>query len=336
MAGPGVYLVARALALTEAGRLAEAEATARPATTAPSNRRCSKGRGGSPSCSAAPACSRAAWKPPPGGCGRRPSSGASSRTPAALGFGGLVHGAGAARRPRRGRGRARGPRRRAADADSHDGRRHRARPRRYTWLRGEHGRALEMLRAADAGVEGGQFALAAACPRPGPAGGAGRGSRAPRADRRARRRPAHAGAARGRDRAQQERRARARRSVGGVRGHRRLALRRRGRHAGVDAVRPRGTPAAGVGGGAARPRSHRTLRRRAAAPPSKRPRSPSRCHQARAGGGDARGAGADQSRDRRDHRGVDAHGREPPPACLREARRERSRSSSPRRSGNDA
>ena len=56
-----------------------------------------------------------------------------------------------------------------------------------------------------------------------------------------------------------------------------------------------------------------------------------RAHQARTGGRDTRGARADQPGDRRDDRGVDAHGREPPPARLREARRP-----GPRRARRDA
>src|SRR5262249_49725456 len=50
-----------------------------------------------------------------------------------------------------------------------------------------------------------------------------------------------------------------------------------------------------------------------------------RAHQARARSRDAGRTRDGQPRDRRDDRGVDAHGGEPPAACLREARRQRPR-----------
>ena len=55
----GVYLVARALALVESGRFAEAQPTRGWATTAPPTTSCSTVRRGSPSSSGASACTRA-------------------------------------------------------------------------------------------------------------------------------------------------------------------------------------------------------------------------------------------------------------------------------------
>jgi ATP/maltotriose-dependent transcriptional regulator MalT len=163
MAGPGVYLVARALALAEAGRLEEAEATARAGYDGAVESQVLEGQGwftvmlgrigllqGRPGTAARWLREAAVlW-------------GELVHPSARWGFGGLAHalaltsdldGAEAALSDLD----AEPPTPiRMMDVDIERGRAW------FTWFRGEHARALEMLRAAgDLGVAGGQFALAA-------------------------------------------------------------------------------------------------------------------------------------------------------------------------------
>ncbi len=163
MAGPGVYLVARALALAEAGRLGEAEATAQAGYEGAVESQVLEGQGwftvmlGRTCLLQGRVVTAARWL--------REAAvlwGELAHTSARWGFGGLAHalalsgdldGAEAALEDLD----AEPPTPvRMMDVDIERGRAW------YTWLRGEHGRALGMLRAAaDAGVEGGQHALAA-------------------------------------------------------------------------------------------------------------------------------------------------------------------------------
>ena len=163
MAGPGVYLVARALALTEAGRLEEAEATARAGYDGAVESQVLEGQGwftvvlGRTCLLQGRVVTAARWL--------REAAvlwGELAHPSARWGFGGLAHalalsgdldGAEAALDDLD----AEPPTPiRTMDVDIERGRAW------YTWLRGEHGRDLDILRAAaDAGVDGGQFALAA-------------------------------------------------------------------------------------------------------------------------------------------------------------------------------
>ncbi|HEY3095955.1 MAG TPA: LuxR C-terminal-related transcriptional regulator [Acidimicrobiia bacterium] len=163
MAGPGVYLVARALALAEAGRLDEAEATARAGYDGAVASEVLEGQGwftvmlgricllqGRP-VTAARWLREAAvlW-------------GELAHPSARWGFGGLAHALALT-------GDVDGAEAALADLDAEpptpirmmdvDIERGRA---WCTWSRGEHARALAILRAAgESGIEGGQFALAA-------------------------------------------------------------------------------------------------------------------------------------------------------------------------------
>jgi DNA-binding NarL/FixJ family response regulator len=163
MAGPGVYLVARALALAEAGRLDEAAATAQAGYDGAVASQVLEGQGwftvmlgricllqGRP-VTAARWLREAAvlW-------------GELAHPSARWGFGGLAHALSLT-------GDLDGAEAALADLDAEpptpilmmdvDIERGRA---WFTWFRGEHVRALAMLRAAaESGLEGGQFALAA-------------------------------------------------------------------------------------------------------------------------------------------------------------------------------
>jgi len=163
MAGPGVYLVARALALAEAGRLEEAEATAQAGYDGAVESQVLEGQGwftvmlGRTCLLQGRVVTATRWL--------REAAvlwGELSHASARWGFGGLAHALALS-------GNLDDAEAALEDLDAEpptpirmmdvDIERGRA---WYTWLRGEHGRALEMLRtAADAGVEGGQFALAA-------------------------------------------------------------------------------------------------------------------------------------------------------------------------------
>jgi DNA-binding CsgD family transcriptional regulator len=163
MAGPGVYLVARALALTEAGRLDEAAATAQAGYDGAVASQVLEGQGwftvmlgricllqGRP-VTAARWLREAAvlW-------------GELAHPSARWGFGGLAHALSLT-------GDVAGAEAALADLDAEpptpirmmevDIERGRA---WFTWSSGEHARALAMLRAAaESGIDGGQFALAA-------------------------------------------------------------------------------------------------------------------------------------------------------------------------------
>jgi DNA-binding CsgD family transcriptional regulator len=163
MAGPGVYLVARALALTEAGRLEEAEATARAGYDGAVESQVLEGQGwftvmlGRTCLLQGRVVTAARWL--------REAAvlwGELAHPSARWGFGGLAHALALS-------GDLEGAEAALEDLDAEpptpirmmdvDIERGRA---WYTWLRGEHGRALDMLRAAaDAGVEYGQFAVVA-------------------------------------------------------------------------------------------------------------------------------------------------------------------------------
>jgi DNA-binding CsgD family transcriptional regulator len=163
MAGPGVYLVARALALTEAGRLEEAEATAQAGYDGAVESQVLEGQGwftvmlGRTCLLQGRVETAARWL--------REAAvlwGELAHPSARWAFGGLAHalalggdldGAEAALEDLD----AEPPTPiRMMDVDIERGRAW------YTWLRGEHGRALGMLHgAADAGVANGQYALAA-------------------------------------------------------------------------------------------------------------------------------------------------------------------------------
>ncbi|HMG28299.1 MAG TPA: LuxR C-terminal-related transcriptional regulator [Acidimicrobiia bacterium] len=163
MAGPGVYLVARALALTEAGRLEEAEATAEAGYHGAVESQVLEGQGwftvmlGRTCLLQGRVETAVRWL--------REAAvlwGELAHPSARWGFGGLAHALAL-------RGDLEGAEAALEDLDAEpptpirmmdvDIERGRA---WYTWLRGEHGRALGMLRAAaDAGVDNGQYALAA-------------------------------------------------------------------------------------------------------------------------------------------------------------------------------
>ena len=163
MAGPGVYLVARALALTEAGRLEEAEATAQAGYDGAVESQVLEGQGwftvmlGRTCLLQGRVETAARWL--------REAAvlwGELAHPSARWAFGGLAHalalggdldGAEAALEDLD----AEPPTPiRMMDVDIERGRAW------YTWLRGEHGRALDMLHAAaEAGVQHGQYALAA-------------------------------------------------------------------------------------------------------------------------------------------------------------------------------
>jgi DNA-binding NarL/FixJ family response regulator len=163
MAGPGVYLVARALALTEAGRLEEAEATAEAGYDGAVESQVLEGQGwftvmlGRTCLLQGRVETAARWL--------REAAvlwGELAHPSARWGFGGLAHALAL-------RGDLDGAEAALEDLDAEpptpirmmdvDIERGRA---WYTWLRGEHGRALAMLHAAaDAGVDDGQHALAA-------------------------------------------------------------------------------------------------------------------------------------------------------------------------------
>ncbi|HYV60635.1 MAG TPA: LuxR C-terminal-related transcriptional regulator [Acidimicrobiia bacterium] len=163
MAGPGVYLVARALALTEAGRLEEAEATAEAGYHGAVESQVLEGQGwftvmlGRTCLLQGRVETAARWL--------REAAvlwGELAHPSARWAFGGLAHAL------------ALGGDLDAAEAALEDLDAEPPTPIRmmdvdiergrawYTWLRGEHGRALGMLHAAaDAGVTNGQYALAA-------------------------------------------------------------------------------------------------------------------------------------------------------------------------------
>ncbi len=163
MAGPGVYLVARALALAEAGRLEEAERTAQAGYDGAVESQVLEGQGwftvmlGRICLMQGRVDTAARWL--------REAAvlwGELVHASAGWGFGGLAHALTLA-------GDLDGAEAAIDDLDAEpptpirlmdvDIERGRA---WYTWFRGEHGRALGILRAAaDFGVEGGQFALAA-------------------------------------------------------------------------------------------------------------------------------------------------------------------------------
>jgi ATP/maltotriose-dependent transcriptional regulator MalT len=163
MAGPGVYLVARALALTEAGRLAEAEGTAQAGYDGAVESQVLEGQGwftvmlGRICLLQGRVVTASRWL--------REAAvlwGELVHPSAGWGFGGLAHALALA-------GDLEGAERAIDDLHAEpptpihmmdvDIERGRA---WYTWFRGEHARALEMLRgAADFGVERGQYALAA-------------------------------------------------------------------------------------------------------------------------------------------------------------------------------
>ncbi|HMF04758.1 MAG TPA: LuxR C-terminal-related transcriptional regulator [Acidimicrobiia bacterium] len=163
MAGPGVYLVARALALTEAGRLQEAEATAEAGYDGAVESQVLEGQGwftvmlGRTCLLQGRVDTAVRWL--------REAAvlwGELGHPSARWSFGGLAHALAL-------RGDLDGAEAALEDLDAEpptpirmmdvDVERGRA---WYTWLRGEHGRALGMLHAAaDAGVDNGQYALAA-------------------------------------------------------------------------------------------------------------------------------------------------------------------------------
>jgi DNA-binding CsgD family transcriptional regulator len=163
MAGPGVYLVARALALAEAGRLEEAEATAQAGYDGAVESQVLEGQGwftvmlGRTCLLQGRVVTAARWL--------REAAvlwGELSHASARWGFGGLAHALAlsgdldAAEAALEDLDAELPTPIRMMDVDIERGRAW------YTWLRGEHGSALGMLRAAaDAGVEAGQFALAA-------------------------------------------------------------------------------------------------------------------------------------------------------------------------------
>jgi len=163
MAGPGVYLVARALALTEAGRLEEAKATAEAGYDGAVESQVLEGQGwftvmlGRTCLLQGRVETAVRWL--------REAAvlwGELAHPSARWSFGGLAHALAL-------RGDLDGAEAALDDLDAEpptpirmmdvDIERGRA---WYTWLRGEHGRALGMLHAAaDAGVDNGQYALAA-------------------------------------------------------------------------------------------------------------------------------------------------------------------------------
>lgn len=163
MAGPGVYLVARALALTEAGRLEEAEATAEAGYDGSVQSQVLEGQGwftvmlGRTCLLQGRVETAARWF--------REAAvlwGELAHPSARWAFGGLAHALAL-------RGDLDAAEAALEDLDAEpptpirmmdvDIERGRA---WYTWLRGEHGRALGILRAAaDSGVENGQYPLAA-------------------------------------------------------------------------------------------------------------------------------------------------------------------------------
>jgi ATP/maltotriose-dependent transcriptional regulator MalT len=163
MAGPGVYLVARVLALTEAGRLEEAKATAEAGYDGAVESQVLEGQAwftvmlGRTCLLQGRVETAARWL--------REAAvmwGELAHPSARWGFGGLAHALALS-------GDLDGAEAALEDLDAEpptpirmmdvDIERARA---WYTWLRGEHGRALGMLHAAaDAGVQSGQYALAA-------------------------------------------------------------------------------------------------------------------------------------------------------------------------------